>query len=61
MFHEQLMNVNGDRASVSTILVLQRGPVVLALDYTNYSTKTPEQALRVYNLGILRKILNRTA
>jgi len=55
------MNVNGDRASVSTILVLQRGPVVLALDYTNYSTKTPEQALRVYNLGILRKILNRTA
>jgi hypothetical protein len=55
---EQLMNVNGERASVSTVLVLQRGPILLARDYTNYTTKTPEQALRAYNLGVLRKILN---
>ncbi|GII56027.1 hypothetical protein Pth03_44160 [Planotetraspora thailandica] len=58
---EQLSNVNGERASVSTILVVQRGPIILALDYINYTTETPEHALRAYNLGILRKILNRAA
>ncbi|MCT9934959.1 hypothetical protein N5079_32605 [Planotetraspora sp. A-T 1434] len=54
---EQAMSVNGKRASVSTVLLLQRGPVVLALDYTNYTPKAPEQALRAYNMTILRKIL----
>jgi hypothetical protein len=58
---EQLMNVNGKRTSVSTVLILQRGPVLLALDYTNYTPKAPEQTLRAYNLGILRKILARPA
>jgi hypothetical protein len=58
---EQLMNVNGERTSVSTVLVVQRGPVVLALDYTNYAPKAPERILRAYNLGILRKILDRPA
>ena len=58
---EQLMNVNGKRISVSTVLILQRGPVLLALDYTNYTPKAPEQTLRTYNLGILRKILARPA
>jgi hypothetical protein len=52
------MSVNGKRASVSTVLVPQRGPVVLALDHTNYTPKAPEQTLRAYNLGVLRKILN---
>jgi hypothetical protein len=42
-------------------LILQRGPVVLALDYTNYTPKAPAQTLRAYNLSILRKILNNPA
>ncbi|GAA1276681.1 hypothetical protein Psi02_00320 [Planotetraspora silvatica] len=54
---EQLMNVNGERTSVSTVLILQRGPVILALDYTNYEPKEPEQTLRAYNLGVLRRVL----
>ncbi|WP_203958163.1 hypothetical protein [Planotetraspora mira] len=54
---EQLMNVNGERASVSTVLILQRGPVVLALDYVNYTEKAPAQTLRTYNLSVLRRVL----
>ncbi len=54
---EQIMNVNGKRVSVSTLLLLQRGPVLLTLDYTNYTAKTAAQALRAYNMGILRKVL----
>ncbi|MCT9930439.1 hypothetical protein N5079_09440 [Planotetraspora sp. A-T 1434] len=54
---EQTMSVNGKRASVSTLLLLQRGPIVLALNYTNYTPTTPEQTLRAYNMTILRKIL----
>ncbi|MEV7969663.1 hypothetical protein AB0O34_27340, partial [Sphaerisporangium sp. NPDC088356] len=53
---EQTMNRNGERASVSTLLLLQRGPVLLALDYTNYTPKVPEQKLHSYNLGVPRKI-----
>jgi hypothetical protein len=34
---------------------------VLALDYTNYTPKTPAQTLQAYNLSILRKILNHPA
>ncbi|MEW9533626.1 hypothetical protein [Microbispora sp. NPDC049125] len=54
---EQTMNRNGERASVSTLLLLQRGPVLLALDYTNYTPKTPEQKLRAYNMTVLSKVL----
>ncbi|MCT9935450.1 hypothetical protein N5079_35145, partial [Planotetraspora sp. A-T 1434] len=53
----QTMSVNGKRASASTLLLPQRGPIVLALDYTNYTPKTPEQTLRAYNMTILRRIL----
>jgi hypothetical protein len=37
---EQTMSVDHQRASVSTRLLLQRGSVVLALEYINYTRKT---------------------
>lgn len=54
---ELTMFRDGERVSVSTALLLRRGPVLLALDYVNYRREATEQRLRAYNLGILRKVL----
>ncbi|GAA4567130.1 hypothetical protein [Planotetraspora kaengkrachanensis] len=56
----RLNSGSGSTAGVrpSGISSIQRGPVVLALDYINYTPKTSAQTLRAYNLSILHKILS---
>lgn len=54
---EVTMVRDGRRASVTTALLLQRGPVLLSLDYINYDREATEERLRAYNLGVLRKVL----
>jgi hypothetical protein len=49
---EQTAKADGQRVSVSTEMLLHRGPVVLRLDYVNYVPKTAENALRAYNMEI---------
>ncbi len=58
---EQTLSTNNRRASVNTRLLIQRGSVVLALEYINYTPKTHEQQLREYNMTILRKVLQRSS
>lgn len=57
---EQTLSTDNRRASVSTRLLIQRGPVVLALEYINYTRKTHEQRLHEYNMTVLQKILRRS-
>ncbi|MEU7002666.1 hypothetical protein [Nonomuraea sp. NPDC046570] len=58
---EQTTAVDRQRVSVGTEMLVQRGPVVLRLDYVNYEPHTGEQTLRAYNIGVLRKVLARPA
>jgi hypothetical protein len=58
---EQTMSRDGKRVSVSTQLLLQRGPVVLALDYIDYTTEVPKQNLWDSNMTVLHKILAHSA
>lgn len=57
---EQTLSTNNRRASVNTRLLIQRGSVVLALEYVNYTRKTHERLLRKYNMSILNKILRQS-
>jgi hypothetical protein len=54
---EQTTAVERERSSVSTQLLLQRGPVILRLHYTNYGKKAPAPKLRDYNMSVLSKAL----
>ncbi|MCG5216587.1 hypothetical protein [Streptosporangium sp. KLBMP 9127] len=54
---EQTMALDRKRNSVSTELLVRRGPVILRLHYINYTPKTAEPELRSQNLSVLRKVL----